>query len=582
MNYVNVLFHSVKIDSCCIFGFYRFEDTYGELSSKIIFECVRYDTTRKFDHNKLVEKGISSNKMSILCTTVLKNRKNRGEYQRKRHTCTGIADTELPVLLSIAEVRQHQKFALCIWGCGHWSPIGRSQIFHEAQWCLERPYSCSNGCPIRLPASKWLSMTKHDKLSDDGGALTYAHVHAMVDCPRRYVSCSLGCHKRVPLNMLENHQNTTCAKRSSRTLVCRLGCGAILSCESHNSLMLEGSLLEHEKNVCPLRYIKCPILRCNAKVKSKDLEGHKKNHILELGVITFLRPGLFDYTVPSNCHELQVQLAGGGGGSGHHLGVKGGNGGAGAIIDAFLPVVPGESLQICVGSGGHHGKYSHKGMVGIATGGAPGGGNGHGDHKKWGAGGGGGYSLLQREINGMPFPLIVASGGGGGSTRDGLPGGGIDDLDSTLQRHDWRDGRPGGSDMGGEGGDISGDGHYIQMSKAGIPWKGGAGSSHGGGGGGGMFGGGGGGGGPGIAGGGGGGHSFVNWDYVRDGCDLVRNVEKNERSHKHATLPHILFQKGTNELNSKHCYEGGDANNLTLEHGANGIVIIKLPGFFSL
>jgi hypothetical protein len=46
---------------------------------------------------------------------------------------------------------------------------------------------------------------------------------------------------------------------------------------------------------------------------------------------------------------------------------------------------------------------------------------------------------------------IIPRYSGGGSTRDGLPGGGNDDLDSALQRRDWSDGRPGRSDSGGGG-----------------------------------------------------------------------------------------------------------------------------------
>ena len=61
--------------------------------------------------------------------------------------------------------------------------------------------------------------------------------------------------------------------------------------------------------------------------------------------------------------------------------------------------------------------------MGIAKGGEPGGGEGHGSNSSFAAGGGGGFSAVYREGPLGTEVLLLAGGGGGGGTRDGRPGG---------------------------------------------------------------------------------------------------------------------------------------------------------------
>ena len=184
-------------------------------------------------------------------------------------------------------------------------------------------------------------------------------------------------------------------------------------------------------------------------------------------------------------------------------------------------MTPGETLYLCVGEGGSAGIYGRAQYMsggheyGIAKGGMPGGGTGFGSGPIWAAGGGGGYSIVQRKTRetdiscghgeGTLKPLLVAGGGGGGASRDGEPGGPphfnicsketlrTGKIMSNKCLINALTGKTAQADEGGEGGESCVDVCCTFSSMSGFPWRGGDGSDCGAGGGGGFFGGGGGG-----------------------------------------------------------------------------------------
>jgi hypothetical protein len=214
------------------------------------------------------------------------------------------------------------------------------------------------------------------------------------------------------------------------------------------------------------------------------------------------------YTVPAGVRFIDVQAAGGHGGSGHHAG----KGGPGIAVEGrYLEVNPGEQLRIVVGGDGGSaaggGKLPNEGQGGY---------NGGGDGAR-GGGGGGGFSYIQRADG----THIVVAAGGGGAGSDAA--GGPQNPPGTL------DGQNGGGSLGtpqgGGGGTLTAGGRgghnaspLVGDGKGGGRWGGGnggvgllpKGSMGGAGGGGGYFGGGGGAGSEGGSGGGGGaGSSYV-------------------------------------------------------------------------
>lgn len=102
----------------------------------------------------------------------------------------------------------------------------------------------------------------------------------------------------------------------------------------------------------------------------------------------------YTYKVPSNVTQLTVKLWGAGGAGGPNLnGIsKCFPGGAGAFVQATIPVIPGETLGVYVGGGGLAGKVGTKGNGSDSIG-----------------GGGGGYTSIYRGTE----PLLIAAGGGG-------------------------------------------------------------------------------------------------------------------------------------------------------------------------
>lgn len=198
------------------------------------------------------------------------------------------------------------------------------------------------------------------------------------------------------------------------------------------------------------------------------------------------------WVVPEGVTQIQVFVAGGGGGASFS---NAGDifGGAGATIQALIDVTPGETLVFQAGLSGSPG--FDRGSPGSGGPGWRSGGAGNtGSLSGRAGGGGGGASAVLR--NGQP--LVVAGGGGGGGGRgfEGVNPGGAGGNGGEA----GRDGSGGGQNFGGAPG-IIGGGNGQVGDDAGTSSSGGG----GGGGGGGFFGGAGGGGGGAGAGGGGGG-----------------------------------------------------------------------------
>jgi hypothetical protein len=219
------------------------------------------------------------------------------------------------------------------------------------------------------------------------------------------------------------------------------------------------------------------------------------------------------FKVPDNVTELHVVAVGGHGGKGerNNAGGAGSLGGAGAVVNADLPVSPGQLLFVLVGK--NAADATSTGSEFFFNGGAPGGlGFSTDSH-----GGGGGDATDIRTVGeddpieqGYASRLIIAGGGGGGAGGDAGQGPG----GSAGNPAQMGGGSAGGSPRGGgagttTGGGAPGGGSAVGGSE-GVGGTGaggidGSNSSGGGGGGGGKFGGGGGG----RVGGGGAGSSVV-------------------------------------------------------------------------
>jgi uncharacterized repeat protein (TIGR01451 family) len=120
-------------------------------------------------------------------------------------------------------------------------------------------------------------------------------------------------------------------------------------------------------------------------------------------------------------------------------------GGAGATVEATVPVTPGTALSVFVGgAGGSENDASANETLGGSNGGAGGfgGGGGGGDFGAYEYAGGGGASVV---ASASGVPLVVAGGGGGAGDGDGGSGGLLG-------------GSGGSATDGGVGGTAAGDG----------------------------------------------------------------------------------------------------------------------------
>jgi hypothetical protein len=235
---------------------------------------------------------------------------------------------------------------------------------------------------------------------------------------------------------------------------------------------------------------------------------------------TFDVPGSSSFTVPGGVSSIDITAIGSPGG---FCGTE--RGGSAGLVEATVPVTPGQRLSIGVGAAGTPG-CGQSSIAGGAGGAGGGGAGGRGGSAGKEGGGGGGASFVGFGPSSQQLPaslLVVAAGGGGagpaiaggnaespgGPQGDGINGssgeagtadaggtGGVGGQPTRVEDPRFgTDGSAGNRGVGGDGGDGS-----IDPSSTG-----------GGGGGSGYFGGGGGGGGSanGSGGGGGGGANFV-------------------------------------------------------------------------
>jgi hypothetical protein len=172
------------------------------------------------------------------------------------------------------------------------------------------------------------------------------------------------------------------------------------------------------------------------------------------GTVTFTDGGRTTWTVPADVHSIHIHALGGYGSRGVGLNAShGGLGGLGGVVDANVPVTPGEQLQIIVGTAG----TSSSPGVGMSSGGRSGQ-SLDGFHLVRVAGNGGGASYVLRAD---ATPVVVAGGGGGGGEAgfgdggDGGAGGG----NRGYAGHDSVAGSGGSGSSGSQDGGTGGDAH---------------------------------------------------------------------------------------------------------------------------
>ena len=141
------------------------------------------------------------------------------------------------------------------------------------------------------------------------------------------------------------------------------------------------------------------------------------------------------WTVPDGVDSISVKMWGAAGGSGSSPSNNGGGGGG--FTQFTMPVVPGDVLEIEVGSGGVRSIENAGGIGGWPSGGAGGTGNRNevvfGVPSDIGGGGGGGGRSLIRMTGSLNQLLAIAGGGGGGASgRYGGGGGGLEAEYSTA------------------------------------------------------------------------------------------------------------------------------------------------------
>ncbi|CAM9192084.1 unnamed protein product, partial [Choristocarpus tenellus] len=419
--------------------------------------------------------------------------------------------------------------------------LGRDKFYHESELCAKRMLPCELGCRLRLREEEWLSPS----LTNPN--ISRQQRHEESECPRRLVPCKQRCGEWLPFVERDHHMKFLCIKRPFPPIECRLGCGEAFSGGLHCMLQSEEERIEHEHELCPHRLLHCTWEGCEEMVRANDRKAHKQEHVLRTGISCFTVPGSYLYKVPHSCQYLKIQAWGAGGGSGHFHGGQCGEGGGGAFAEGLTYITPEDELEVIVGGGGSAGVYGSEvpqgvdvmgratfdlvDQSGVAEGGWPGGGNGHGGNPLWAAGGGGGVSSVGLVVSSFKGartePLVVAGGGGGGGSRAGVPGGGLNGEIPGM-KVDIRNGRMGTATGGGEGGDCGDSSACTFPPQPGQEWAGGSGGQYGGGGGAGyvFFGGGGGGTSPGIAGGGGGGSSFINQSRCMDFVVLQGNGQR--------------------------------------------------------
>ena len=196
------------------------------------------------------------------------------------------------------------------------------------------------------------------------------------------------------------------------------------------------------------------------------------------------------FTVPANVTWIYVKLWGAGGGAGRAGGWNyGADGGSGGFTRGLIPVTPGATVYVKIGSGGTtvNGTTSQYGGGGVAS---------NNSDITYGGQGGGFCGLFNSSIAFANALAIAGGGGGGGSSRAwngniGGAGGGIAGMrgNSPYDGKWGMSGGPGTQNAGGGGGSgASNNGGSGSALQGGVS----AANTYGGGGGGGYYGGGGG------------------------------------------------------------------------------------------
>jgi hypothetical protein len=150
--------------------------------------------------------------------------------------------------------------------------------------------------------------------------------------------------------------------------------------------------------------------------------------------------------VPNDVHRIAISAAGGQGGYGS---ANSGGPGRGMVLEATVPVVPGEILQIWVGA---HASGRHAGRGWPEAPGGAGGSSGTGDSAK--GGGGGSASAVIGSSSGV---LLAAGGGGGAGGQSGIRDDGGNGGSGSLNPFSGTSGQ-GSVGSGGKGGAGGGSG----------------------------------------------------------------------------------------------------------------------------
>lgn len=439
---------------------------------------------------------------------------------------------------------------------------------------------------------------------------------------KRLVNCPRQCLEWVCFEQLQEHLDELCTKRPAKPILCRLGCGASFGGVVEKVIEAEDELRQHETEECEFRIVRCNWVyengnKCAAQMQAKDRDEHRDYHLMLMGVSTFPVAGTYLYRVPKGVTRLKVQAWGGGGGSGYFKTRRGGSGGGGAFVEVLLEVEPYDVLEVVVATGGGAGatgtevtsqdiekqraemqvqrkrevflsreeRIAEKalkasgaddGECGVTLGGTPGGGEGYGGGGYWACGGGGGYTIISKRTPKGNQAYVIAAGGGGGGSVDGLPGGGMDGV-QTGTRIDPICGQTATAEQGGSFGDSGSQFNSKWPAISGVMWQGGHGSEFGAGGGGGYYGGGGGGTSPGIGGGGGGGASYVYARRVRSST-IIGGYGFKAGGLEHD--PPAACGVGDWDKVGGLVGEGGKGDALTANAGNAGCVRIIKPGYY--
>jgi hypothetical protein len=200
------------------------------------------------------------------------------------------------------------------------------------------------------------------------------------------------------------------------------------------------------------------------------------------GEVQYTTPGTYSWTAPANCYSVCVVAVGGGGGSTSSNG-SGGNGGAGGGLGwkNNIPVVPGNSYTVVVGSGG---AVLNSTTTGLS---APNGGNSYFIDTSTVAGFGGTGGVTRSTSTRAGGSYVGDGGGNGGnalnsnSTTDATGGGGAGGYsgnggNGAPINTSGSSGSGGGGGGGGAGGsaDAAGAGGGVGLQGEGSSGSGGS------------------------------------------------------------------------------------------------------------